>query len=75
MMVEDFSGITDLEGAAVLTDEDGSSLGEWILHRTLLKLFKLSCDHQLVIAKIHQETRPMGKVQGWFQTPTPKQSR
>ncbi len=58
----------------MLIEEDGSLLGVFSLRMTLLKFLKLSCGHQL-IAEIHQESGPMGKVQAVIPNSYPEAER
>jgi hypothetical protein len=76
MLVEDIHGIsiTDLEGSAPLLDDDGSLVSTFSMRSTLLRFLKLSDGHQL-IAEIHQEAGPMGKVQAVIPNSFPEAER
>ncbi len=63
MILEDISGIVDLNGSAAVKDEETSRKIMTITLRTvLLKYLRLSDGHQL-IAEIHQSKEPMAPVQ------------
>ena len=63
MILEDISGIIDLDGSAVVKDEDtGCKIITISLRSVLLKYLRLNDGHQL-IAAIHQSKEPMAPVQ------------
>ncbi len=62
MILEDISGIVDLDGSAAVKDEEtGQEIGTYSLHTILLKYLHLSDRHQL-ITEIHQTKEPMAPV-------------
>ena len=62
MMVEDILGITNLDAATSLYNEDGDMTKGLTLRHVLLTQFKLSDGFQH-IAEVHQSTAPMSPVQ------------
>ena len=62
MVLEDVSGITDLDGEATLTGPDVATPLRLSLRKLLLTNIRLSDGHQL-LAEIHQADGVMGRVQ------------
>ncbi len=63
MILEDILGIVDLDGSAVVKDEEtGREIMSITLRSFLFKYLRLSDGHQL-IAEIHQSSEPMPPIQ------------
>jgi hypothetical protein len=63
MILEDISGIVDLDGPAVAKDEEiGCKIMAIPLRTVLLKYLCLSNGHQLIV-EMHQSKEPMAPVQ------------
>jgi hypothetical protein len=63
MILEDISGIVNLDGSTVVKDEEtGCEIIFITLRSVLLKYLRLSNGHQL-IAEIHQSSEPMAPIQ------------
>jgi hypothetical protein len=74
MILEDISGMVDLDGSAAVKDEEtGWEIGTYSLCTILLKYLRLSDGHQLIV-EIHQAKESMAPVQAVIPN-TPKAER
>jgi hypothetical protein len=75
MILEDISGIVDLDGSVAVKDEEtGWEIGSFSLCTILHKYLCLSDGHQLIV-EIHQAKEPMASVQAVVIPNTPEAER